>query len=403
MRNSSLLQQLYYSVSPKGFELMIRDLLESIGFDDIEVTGRAGDSGIDLTATLRKSEIPGIDTSVSYIVQAKRYSPDSILNPRFLRELRGSMQSGQRGILITTARVSTRTIEEEALKDHSRIILVIDGERLIELCKDNRIGVVEKYDIDEEYFSRVEVTDAEPDTEETRLVGKKMVTENDIKARILRIPKEVRELLSGKTSLRITFEDGTKHSLNIDKAGEYLGGVTEIYRKFDLLDDEGNPHEMYAEWLSSEDGYLIRFSKIYSKERPNIAELLQGIFKMEFHRIPSTSIFVGNGLTLLCRYSKHYPKENVYWYGITPRDVDLIKERKVAKLAFFCSTKMVVFISSNAFLNQIKNLNTTDFKNGGIRHYHIFLKDVDSGSIVWVLKGGLQIDMNDVYRLASQM
>lgn len=403
MADIKLLQQIYSSVSPKGFELMIRDLLESIGFDDIEVTGRAGDSGIDLTATLRKSEIPGIDTSVSYIVQAKRYSPDSTLNPRFIRELRGSMQSGQRGILITTARVSTRTIDEEALKDHSRIILVIDGERLIELCKDSRIGVVEKYDIDEEYFSRVEVTDEEPDTEETRLVGKKMVTENDIRARILRIPKEVRELLSGKTSLRITLEDGTKHSLNIDKTGDYLGGVTEIYRKFGLMDDEGNPHEMYAEWQGTENGYLIRFSKIDSQERPNITELLQGIFKARFQRIPSTSVFVGNDLTLLCRYSKHYPKENVYWYGITLRDIDLIKERKVAKLAFFCSTKMVVFINSNDFLNQLRNLNTTDFKSGGIRHYHIFLKEIDSGSAVWILKGGLQIELTDIHLLNSQI
>ena len=396
---SSLLHQLYSSVSPKGFELMIRDLLESIGFDDIEVTGRAGDSGIDLTATLRKSEIPGIDTSLSYIVQAKRYSPDSTLNPRFIRELRGSMQSGQRGILITTARVSTKTIEEEALKDHSRIILVIDGEKLIELCKNSRIGVVEKYDIDEEYFSKVEVTESEPDTEETRLVGKKLVTENDIKARILRIPKEVRELVSGKSSLLITFDDGTKHSLNMDKTGEYLGGVTEIYRGFGLLDEDGNPHEMYAEWQSSGDGYLIRFSKVDSQERPNITELLQAIFKVEFKRIPSTSIFVGNGSTLLCRYSKHYPKENVYWYGITPRDIDLIKERKVVKLAFFCSTKMVVFIDTNQFLSQISNLNTTDITSGRIRHYHIFLKELNSGSVVWLLKGGLQIEMSDVYPL----
>jgi len=311
------------------------------------------------------------------------------------------MQSGQRGILITTARVSTRTIEEEALKDQSRIILVIDGDRLIELCKHNKIGLIEKYDIDEDYFSKVEVTESEPDTEETRLVGKKLVTENDIRAKILRIPKEVRQLIGGEDSLLITFEDGSKHSLNIDKEGEYLGGITGIYRKFGLLDGDGNPHEMYAEWQSSEDGNLIRFSKVDSQERPNITELLQKIFRVRFQRIPSTSVFIGNGLTLLCRYSKHYPKENVYWYGITPRDIDLIKERKVAELAFFCSTKMVVFINSNDFLNQLKNLNTTDFKSGGIRHYHIFLKEVDSGSAVWVLKGGLQIELTNIRPLSS--
>jgi restriction endonuclease Mrr len=71
MVDKTLLHQLYSSVSPRGFEMMVRDLLTSIGFDDIEVKGRSGDSGIDLTATLRKSEIPGIDTSVSYIIQAK--------------------------------------------------------------------------------------------------------------------------------------------------------------------------------------------------------------------------------------------------------------------------------------------------------------------------------------------
>ena len=36
MIDSNLLKQLYSSVSPKGFELMIKDLLESIGFDDEE-------------------------------------------------------------------------------------------------------------------------------------------------------------------------------------------------------------------------------------------------------------------------------------------------------------------------------------------------------------------------------
>jgi len=69
------------------------------------------------------------------------------------------------------------------------------------------------------------------------------------------------------------------------------------------------------------------------------------------------------------------------------------------KLAFFCSTKMIVFIDSNDFLNQINNLNTTDFRSGGIRHYHIFLKEVDSGSIAWILKGGVQIELNDIHIL----
>src|SRR3989338_1286784 len=120
-----LLEQLYGSLTPKGFELLIKVILEKLGFDEIEVMGRSGDSGIDLTATLRKSEIPGIETNIPYKIQAKRFKPGVTLNPSFIRELRGSMNSGERGILMTTARVSRKSIKKKSQKNISRIILII--------------------------------------------------------------------------------------------------------------------------------------------------------------------------------------------------------------------------------------------------------------------------------------
>ena len=110
----NLLEQLYSGLTPKGFELLLKVILEKLSFDEIEVTGQSGDSGIDLTAMLRKSEIPGIETNILYKIQAKRFKPDVTLNPSIIRELRGSMNSGERGILITTAKVSRKSIEEEA-------------------------------------------------------------------------------------------------------------------------------------------------------------------------------------------------------------------------------------------------------------------------------------------------
>ena len=142
----NILEKLYESLTPKGFELLIRDLLEKLGFDEIEITGQSGDSGIDLIATLRKSEIPGIETNIPYKIQAKRISPDITLNPRYIRELRGSMNSGERGVLITTAKVSRKSIEEEAQKDISRLVLVIDGEKIMDLCKQYEIAVIKQYE-----------------------------------------------------------------------------------------------------------------------------------------------------------------------------------------------------------------------------------------------------------------
>lgn len=396
--NYELLEQLHSNISPTGFEIFIKDLLESIGFDDITVTGKSGDSGIDLTATLRKSEIPGIDTSVDCVVQAKRYQPSKTLNPKFVRELRGSMLSGQRGILITTARVSPRTIEEEALKDMSRIVLVIDGERLVELCKSKRIGVLERYTVDEDYFSKLEAADTGTDTIETKIIGTKLVTQNDIRARILRIPKEVKPLISGQLIVTIYWEDGTKQELAINAQENYISGVTDRYRKYGLIDAVGNTHEMFSEWERVDDGFLVRFKKAGYEERPDITGTLEKLYKVRFTRMPGTSVFIGNSYRFLCRYSKRYIRDINYWYGITPKDIALIKEKKVDKLAFFCSTKMVAFINRDDFLKQLGNLNVTEIETGVIRHYHIHFKETGSG-LTWVLKAGATIELNEVNHL----
>jgi len=42
--DSELLEKLYSTVSPKGFEALVKDLLESLGFDDVEIANRSGDS-----------------------------------------------------------------------------------------------------------------------------------------------------------------------------------------------------------------------------------------------------------------------------------------------------------------------------------------------------------------------
>ena len=399
--NLELLEQLYSNTSPKGFEILIKDLLESIGFDDIEVTGRSGDSGIDLTATLRKSEIPGIDTSVACIVQAKRYQPNQTLNPKIVRELRGSMLSGQRGILITTARVSPKTIEEEALKDMSRIVLVIDGGRLIELCKSKRIGVLEKYTIDEDYFSKLEASETELEPAETKIIGSKLVTQNDIRARILRIPKEVKPLIIGELLVTIHWEDGTKQSLAVSEQENFVSGVTASYRKYGLIDAEGNPREMFSEWEAVDDGFLIRFKKAEYEERPDITGALEKLYKIKFTRIQGTSIFVGDGYRFLCRYSKRYTRDLNYWYGITPKDIALIKEKQVTELAFFCSDKVVAFIGRDEFLKQLGNLNITEVEPGIIRHYHIHLKEAGN-SMIWILKRGATIELSKVRQLTSE-
>lgn len=260
-----LLEQLYGSLTPKGFELLIKVILEKLGFDEIEVTGQSGDSGIDLTATLRKSEIPGIETNIPYKIQAKRFKPDVTLNPSFIRELRGSMNSGERGILITTAKASKKSIEEESQRDISRLVLVIDGEKLIDICKQYEIAIVKQYEVDKIYLSKLEsnVKIEAKASGVTNIVATKFVTDNDIRARILRIPKEIKLKIGQSNNVVLYFDETSKKVCNIDKTGTYVGsGVTEIFRKYGLIGINGESSPKISVWGEFKDGFMVKFTNL---------------------------------------------------------------------------------------------------------------------------------------------
>jgi restriction system protein len=393
--DESLLRQLYSNLSPRAFEILIKDLLEKLGFDDVRVTGRTGDSGIDLKAILRKSEIPGIEINLPCIVQAKRFSPESTLSPRYIRELRGTLHSGERGILITTAKVSRKTINEETLKDPSRIILVIDGQKLIELCKLNEIGVTKHYMVDENYIANIEAT------EEVEFIISKLVTTDDIKEGILRIPSEITEMLDeSKNTIKIIFEDKVVEK-EVDNTGSYVLGFNSLFREHGLIDEEGNIHEKIAEWSPIPEGFSISFTEIKKEEKIPVLKILKSVFNSEFSKERGTPLFIGGREKVLCRYSKYYPRKDVhYWFGITPRDIDLISQQNISHLVFICSNRWVVTIEGKYFLSKLEEMSVARTKEGDIRHYHVHFTDYGN-KIMWYLKGGRREELKDSYRLET--
>ena len=65
-----------YSFFKTGYEFedFLKPFLECIGLDEVRVTKRSGDGGVDLEG-IRYGVIDNNDDSVKYIVQAKRYKP----------------------------------------------------------------------------------------------------------------------------------------------------------------------------------------------------------------------------------------------------------------------------------------------------------------------------------------
>lgn len=119
---NEFLEQFYsYFESGYAFEEFLKVYLEKIGLDEVVVTQRSSDGGIDLEAVrYGVGGFAGAD-AVDYFVQAKRNKPGTTIPIEKVRALRGVMPSGSKGIFITTASYSKKT-EEFVDADPSRPI-----------------------------------------------------------------------------------------------------------------------------------------------------------------------------------------------------------------------------------------------------------------------------------------
>jgi restriction system protein len=142
------LLELLLNCSASGFERLCQLLLRESGFEQVVVTGRSGDGGIDGHGVLR------INPFVSFRVyfQAKRYR--KTVGPAVVREFRGAM-SGRpdKGIIITTG-TFTVDAKAEAGRDGAVPIELISGKELLALFEQLELGLTKKtsYEVNEAFF-----------------------------------------------------------------------------------------------------------------------------------------------------------------------------------------------------------------------------------------------------------
>lgn len=124
------------SLRSDEFEKVVLLLLEALKYEDVKVTGKAGDHGIDVRAVLRYRGIADVPT----FVQAKRYAAGNNVDPGTIGRLRGSLPVQAHGIVITTSDF-TKAARNEAVLDGLKPIALVNGPELVELLIDLGIGV----------------------------------------------------------------------------------------------------------------------------------------------------------------------------------------------------------------------------------------------------------------------
>jgi len=135
-----------------GFERFCQRLLRESGFQQVTVTGRSGDGGIDGIGILQVNAL----VSFKVLFQCKRYR--GAVGPGQVRDFRGAMMGrADKGIVLTTGSF-TADARKEAVRDGVPPIELVDGDKLVEMLEQLELGLKPRrtFEVDASFFKDFE-------------------------------------------------------------------------------------------------------------------------------------------------------------------------------------------------------------------------------------------------------
>jgi restriction system protein len=140
-------------IEPAAFERLSQRLLRELGFNNVEVTGKSGDGGIDGVGVIKLGGV----LSFHVVFQCKRYAGS--VSSAAIRDFRGAMIGrADKGLFITTG-TFTRDAKQESQRDGAPPIDLIDGNAFAENLKKLGLGVkvkvLEEVVVDHVWFNDI--------------------------------------------------------------------------------------------------------------------------------------------------------------------------------------------------------------------------------------------------------
>ena len=128
------------TLDAQEFEVLVKELLNAIGFEETKVTGKTGDGGVDVEGIFDISNL----VKVEMYVQAKRYKAGKKISATDVRQLRGAIPQGGQGAFITTADYQRKAYNVATEPGFPRIGL-INGRQLVDLLVEHWEDISEDF------------------------------------------------------------------------------------------------------------------------------------------------------------------------------------------------------------------------------------------------------------------
>ena len=137
-------------ISATEFEQFCISFLGPLGYEQLQVTSRGADRGIDGYGLFRQGVV-----TIRSAFQAKRWRQNPVSRPE-IDKFRGAIQGDyDHGVFLTTGRY-TSDAEAASIKKGAISLLLLDGDAIAESMIRNGIGVVRRpvhlFDLDPEFF-----------------------------------------------------------------------------------------------------------------------------------------------------------------------------------------------------------------------------------------------------------
>lgn len=126
-------------------DTFLENVLEALGFKNVELTKRTRDGGKDAVCIYQKALVRS-----QALVSAKHWKCNSV-GVAEIQRVRGITGDYDTAVIITSSRFSKDAIVEAGKIQNQRSVVLVDLEYLVEICFQNRIGI-KKIEIPELYM-----------------------------------------------------------------------------------------------------------------------------------------------------------------------------------------------------------------------------------------------------------